>query len=135
MNNFVDYRNISSFSNRVAPSFVNLIKPRKTITSRLLSKDSIASVNGIINGAQKIVKIYDQAVPIISQVRPMVNNIRTTFKVAKAFKRFSGESSLEKAFDNLPDYEEVVKKEKESEVVKEKVVEKELVANPYYPKS
>ena len=53
----------------------------------------------------------------------MIDNIKTTFKVAKAFRKFSNESSLEKAFDNLPDFEE-----KESESVK---VNK--VANPFYP--
>lgn len=135
MNNFADYRNVSFFTNRATPSFMNVIKPRKTLTSRLLSKDSLSSVNGIINGAQKIVKIYDQAVPIISQVRPMFNNIRTTFKVAKAFKRFSGESSLEKAFDNLPDYEETIKDVKKEEVKQEKVeIEETLTSNPFYPK-
>ena len=135
MNNFVDYRSISSFSNRAAPAFMNVIKPKKALTTRLLSKESISSVNGLINGAQKIVKIYDQAVPIISQVRPMVNNIRTTFKLAKAFKKFSGESSLEKAFDNLPDYEE----SKVQENVEEKIIEKEEIkvenSNPFYPKN
>ena len=44
--------------------------------------------------------------PIINQSKPMIDNIRTTFKVARAFKKFSNDSTLEKAFDNLPDFEE-----------------------------
>ena len=131
MNNYMDFRNVTSFVNRSAPSFLNVIKPRKTLTTRLLSKDSLSSVNGIITGAQKIVKIYDQAVPIISQVRPMLSNIRTTFKVARAFKKFSGESSLEKAFDNLPDYEESIKTEEKVE--KENIKEETAERNPFYP--
>ena len=55
---------------------------------------------------------------ISSQVK-----IKTTFKVAKAFKRFSNESSLEKAFDILPDYNEEIKETK--------TVNK--VTNPFYP--
>ena len=57
--------------------------------------------------------------PIIEQTRPMIDNIKTTFKVARAFKRFSSESSLEKAFDDLPDYQQEIKDSK--------------VANPFYP--
>ena len=131
MNNYVDYRNISSFATRSMPSFINVIKPRKTLTTRFLSKDSLRNVNNLITSAQKMVNIYDQAVPIISQVRPMFNNIRTTFKVAKAFKRFSGESSLEKAFDNLPDYDEVIK---ETTPTRDKNTN-EITSNPFYPKN
>ncbi len=105
-NNYFDYRFVTTIPSRQAPSFMNIIKTKKNFTGRLLSKDSLSSVNNIINSAQKIVNIYDQAIPIINQAKPMINNIRTTFKVAKAFKKMSGEESLEKAFDNLPDYKE-----------------------------
>jgi hypothetical protein len=88
-----------------------------------MSANSTKSIDTIITSAQKIINIYDRAIPIINQSKPMIDNIKTTFKVAKAFRKFSNESSLEKAFDNLPDFEE-----KESESVK---VNK--VANPFYP--
>ena len=105
------------------PSFVNVIKPKKTLFSSMLSNNATKSINSIISGTQKIINIYEKALPIINQSKPMIDNIKTTFKVAKAFRKFSSESSLEKAFDNLPDFEE-----KESESVK---VNK--VANPFYP--
>lgn len=122
--NFFDYRNVSALS---TPSFMNVIKPKKTLTGRLLSKDSLSGINSLISGAQKAISIYDRAVPIIQQTTPLINNIKTTFKVAKAFKSFSNESSLEKAFDNLPDFEET------KEVVKEKETFK-TQNNPFYPK-
>lgn len=107
------------------PSFVNVIKPKRNFTSKLLQKDSLKSIDGIISGAQKFIKVYDQAIPIINQIRPMIGNIKTTFKVAKAFKKFTNESPIEKAFDNLPDFENNETKKEEPSLNK--------VANPYYP--
>ena len=109
-------------SNRMFPSFVNVIKPKQSLMNKLISKDFINGINSLITGAQKVIKIYDQAIPIINQVRPLVGNVKTTLKVAKAFKMFSKDDTLEKAFDNLPDFEN----QKE-----EKATNK--VANPYYP--
>lgn len=108
------------------PSFLNVIKPKKGFSTKLISKDSLTSLNGIINGAQKMIKIYDQAMPIINQTKPMIDNIRTTFRVAKVFKKMNNGNSLEKAFDNLPDYDEIINE-------KEKVKEDIKIANPFIP--
>ena len=105
------------------PSFVNAIKPKKTLSAALLSANATKSIDSIISSVQKVLNIYNKAVPIIEQSKPMINNIKTTFKVARAFRKFSNDSSLEKAFDNLPDFEEVTKENK--------VVNK--VTNPFYP--
>lgn len=105
------------------PSFVNVIKPKKTLSAALLSANATKSIDSIISSVQKVLNIYNKAIPIIEQSKPMINNIKTTFKVARAFRKFSNDSSLEKAFDNLPDFEEVTKENK--------VVNK--VTNPFYP--
>ena len=110
-------------TNNYIPSFVNVIKPKKTLFSSLMSANATKSIDTIITSAQKIINIYDRAIPIINQSKPMIDNIRTTFKVARAFKKFSNDSSLEKAFDNLPDFEEKNQKSKESN----------KVTNPFYP--
>ena len=125
----VRYVNGNYFSRNMYPSFVNIIKPKKTITSKLFQKDSLKTINNFINNAQKVINVYDQAMPIINQVKPMVGNLRTTLKVAKAFKRFSKESPLEKAFDDLPDFEQTIEKTNEKE--KQETINK--VANPFYP--
>ena len=110
-------------TNNYIPSFVNVIKPKKTLFSSLTSNTATKSIETIITSAQKLIGVYEKAMPIINQSKPMIDNIRTTFKVAKAFKRFSNDSSLEKAFDNLPDYQEQVKETKTSN----------KVTNPFYP--
>lgn len=114
-----------NYYNNLTPSFMNVLKPRKSLTSRLLSENTTKSILGLVNNAQKVINVYNQAAPIIEQAKPMINNIRTTFKVARAFKRFSNDSSLEKAFDNLPDFDETVKEEKKETQTK--------VTNPFYP--
>ncbi len=129
-NNYFDYRLVSTIPSKPNPSFMNIIKTKRNFTGKLLSKDSLLKVNNVISGAQKIVNIYDQAMPIINQAKPMINNIRTTFKVAKAFKKMSGEESLEKAFDHLPDYQEETSKVEEN-VKKEQKEDKGR--NPFYP--
>lgn len=125
--NFIDYRNIT----RNTPMFVNMIKPRKSLSSTLLSAKSLQNINSLIDNAQKIVNVYNQALPIIEQTKPMINNIKTTFNVMRAFKKISKEDSLESMFDKLPDYEDnkVVKENKDDK--KETI--KSKVANPFYP--
>lgn len=108
------------------PSFLNVIKQKKGFSTKLISKDSLTSLNGIITSAQKMIKIYDQAMPIINQTKPMIDNIRTTFRVAKVFKKMNNGNSLEKAFDNLPDYDDIINE-------KEKVKEDIKIANPFIP--
>ena len=105
------------------PYYFNMLRQRKPLSSTLLSSSATKSITTLITNAQKIISIYDRALPIINQSKPMIDNIKTTFKVAKAFKRFSNESSLEKAFDILPDYKEEIKETKSA--IK--------VTNPFYP--
>ena len=120
MNNYYGYNNVSK---SLLPSFINVIKPKRTISNSLFSASNLKSIDSFINNAQKVISIYDRALPIINQSKPMINNIKTTFKVAKAFKKFSNDSSLEKAFDDLPDFNEPIKEDKKD--IK--------VANPFYP--
>ena len=105
------------------PSFVNVIKPKKSMFSSFMSSNVTKSVDTLITSAQKILNVYEKAMPIINQSKPMIDNIKTTFKVAKAFRRFSNESSLEKAFDNLPDFDKTINETKATN----------KVTNPFYP--
>lgn len=106
------------------PTFANVIKNKPSIISKVSFKD----INNIISSAQKMINIYDRAIPIINQTKPMIDNIRTTLKVAKVFKGMNSSNNLEKAFDNLPDYDgqETLKTKKEEEVIK-------VNNNPFIP--
>lgn len=126
--NFIDYRNMSTLRN--TPSFFNVIKPKKSLTSILLNGDTLKNINNYITNAQKIINVYNQALPIIEQTKPMINNIKTTFNVMRAFRKISKEDSLENLFDKLPDYNEEVNKVN-NKIDKDSTDNE--VANPFYP--
>lgn len=43
--------------------------------------------SGILNGTQKALNIANQAIPVIKQVSPMMQNAKTMFKVMNEFKK------------------------------------------------
>lgn len=140
-NNAYDFRGFSTIpiiptASRSAPSFLNIAKAKPSFLSKIGSGFSLSKITTMIGNAQKVLNIYNQVSPIIKQAKPIINNLKTTLKVAKAFKSFSQEDSLEKAFDNLPDYnkqelkEETIKKEtKEKESIEE---EQKGVPSPFF---
>lgn len=45
------------------------------------------TLGGILNGTQRALNFVNQAIPLIKQVKPMVGNAKTMFKVMNEFKR------------------------------------------------
>lgn len=138
-NNAFDYRGFSTIPitpsvNRSAPSFLNVAKAKPSFLSKISGGFSLSKIGTILGNTQKVLNIYNQVSPIVKQAKPLINNLKTTMKVAKAFKRFSAEDSLEKAFDNLPDYEEKKTEEKpEEEKVEIKTeLEQKGVSSPFF---
>lgn len=43
--------------------------------------------SGLLNNTQKTLNIVNQAIPIVYQIKPIVNNARTMFKVANEFTK------------------------------------------------
>lgn len=44
-------------------------------------------LSSIISGTQKTLGVINQAIPVIKQVKPVVNNAKTMFKVMNEFKK------------------------------------------------
>lgn len=115
-NNLLDYRGygaIPNLTNKPIPNFLEATHPKPSFFSKLSSSLSLKKVGAFLGGTQKVLNIYNQVTPIIRQTKPLIANIKTTLKVAKAFKRFSKEDSLEKAFDNLPDFDKQQEQQKD----------------------
>ena len=117
--NLLDYRGYSAFS--TLPSKSTSLLPQIKTKPSFFSKLSFGKIGAFLGGAQKVLNIYNQVTPIIQQTKPLISNIKTTLKVAKAFKKFSKESSLEKAFDNLPDFDQMQNEKKEKPDEKRKI--------------
>ena len=43
--------------------------------------------SSILNGTQKTLNVINQAIPIIKQAGPVINNVKTMFKVMNEFKK------------------------------------------------
>lgn len=41
----------------------------------------------ILNGTQKVLNLANQAIPLVKEVKPMIGNAKTMFKVMNEFKR------------------------------------------------
>jgi len=60
--------------------------PKVGLFSRLLGGNGI-TLSGILNGTQRALNFANQAIPLVKQVRPMIGNAKTMFKVMNEFKR------------------------------------------------
>lgn len=57
------------------------------------------SFSGFLNGASKTLNVVNQAIPIFYQVRPMINNAKTMFRIMGAVK---SEDSPKTTKPNIP---------------------------------
>ena len=60
--------------------------PRIGLLSRLFAGRNI-TFSGILSGTQKVLNIANQTIPLVKQVKPVVGNAKTMFKVMNEFKR------------------------------------------------
>ena len=56
--------------------------PSPSITKTGLSFLKNINITGILDGTQKTLGIINQAIPIVYQVKPIVNNLGTIFKIS-----------------------------------------------------
>ena len=59
------------------------VYPRK---NSLFSSFRRMNLSNILDGTQKTLSIINQAIPVIYQIKPIYNNMKTAFKVVNAFK-------------------------------------------------
>lgn len=60
--------------------------PRVGLFSRLFGGTGI-TLSGILNGTQRALNFANQAIPLVKQVKPMIGNAKTMFKVMNEFKK------------------------------------------------
>ena len=61
------------------------VKP--SLFSRGLSAAKGINWSGILDGTQKTLGIINQAIPIVYQVKPILNNAKTMFRIADVIKQ------------------------------------------------
>jgi len=58
------------------------------------------NLSSILTNAQKTLNVVNQAIPVIKQMGPMVNNMKTMFKLASAFRDETNNSDKNDKFKN-----------------------------------
>lgn len=72
--------------------------PNQMVRPGLLGKlSALKNVNwtGILDGTQKTLGIINQAIPIVYQVKPIINNAKTMFRIADVIKNPSDDAFTE----------------------------------------
>ena len=64
----------------------NINQTKTGLFSRLFKNNNI-SFSKILNGTQKILGIANQAIPLVKQVGPVINNTKTMFRILNEFKK------------------------------------------------
>lgn len=71
------------------PYFYNIpnsVTPKIGLFGRLFGRSGV-TLGGILNGTQRALNFANQAIPLVKQVKPMLGNAKTMFKVMNEFKR------------------------------------------------
>ena len=72
---------------------------RPGLFSRLFKNNNI-SFSKILNGTQKILGIANQAIPLVKQVGPVINNTKTMFRIMNEFKKSDKPKIINKQTNN-----------------------------------
>lgn len=57
--------------------------------------------SGLLSNTQKTLNIVNQAIPIVYQIKPMVNNAKTIFRVASEFNKTSSNNKSNNNQNNI----------------------------------
>ena len=72
---------------------------RPGLFSRSFKNNNI-SFSKILNGTQKVLGIANQAIPLVKQVGPVINNTKTMFRIMNEFKK-GDKSSKDTKHNNI----------------------------------
>ena len=64
----------------------NYMQPKIGILGRLFGKTGV-TISNFLTGTQKVLNVANQTIPLVKQVKPMIGNAKTMFKVMNEFKR------------------------------------------------
>lgn len=62
------------------------VQPNVGLLGRLFGRTGV-TINNFLNGTQRVLNLANQTIPLVKQVRPMIGNAKTMFKVMNEFKK------------------------------------------------
>lgn len=85
---------------------LNYVQPKIGLLGRLFGSTGV-TISNFLNGTQRVLNIANQTIPLVKQVRPMIGNAKTMFKVMSEFKKADRKLSNSNLNDNNTKTEEV----------------------------
>lgn len=76
--------------------------PNFPMKQPIFSKLRNLNFTEILNGTQKTLSVINQAIPIFYQLKPLINNTKTIFKIASAINNDQKEEKTNKQDENKP---------------------------------
>jgi len=70
-------------------------QPKIGLLGRLFGGTGV-SISNFLNGTQKVLNIANQTIPLVKQVKPMIGNAKTMFRVMNEFKKADKPNIVEK---------------------------------------
>lgn len=74
------------------------------LLGRLFGKTGI-SIGNFLNGTQKILNIANQTIPLVKQVKPVIGNAKTMFRIMNEFKKTDINNIENKKVENISNKE------------------------------
>lgn len=74
---------------------------RPSLLSRSVSFAKGINWSGILDGTQKTLGVINQAIPIIYQVKPIISNAKTMFKIADVINSPANDTKPNVAIENV----------------------------------
>ena len=71
-----------------------LSTPKTGFLSRIFGRSGV-TLSGILNGTQRALNFANQAIPFVKQVRPMIGNAKTMFRVMNEFKKIDNTNIIQ----------------------------------------
>ena len=65
---------------------LSYVEPKIGLLGRLFGKTGV-TISGFLNGTQRVLNIANQTIPLVKQIKPVIGNAKTMFKVMSEFKK------------------------------------------------
>ena len=75
------------------PYFYTMNTPKVGLLGRLFGSTGV-SISNFLNGTQRVLNIANQTIPLVKQVKPMIGNAKTMFRVMNEFKKTDRQSVI-----------------------------------------
>lgn len=84
----------------------NYLQPKIGLLGRLFGSTGV-TISNFLNGTQRVLNIANQTIPIVKQVKPMIGNAKTMFRVMNEFKKVEKPTIANDNLENIPNIENI----------------------------